>query len=512
VAGASCKEGEIASPELGAVASPSRCTGDVKAVASARRVRRLGDRELEAVLGDLLGGANVESVASVVGGSTGQLIADPRVDGWETDARAFVVSGPKLDGYVELATKLTPALVKTAACRAAEPPRACAARFARTLATRAFGRSATDDEVSELLAVYDTGAATESADAGLGLVAEAVVLAPSTLYRSEIGVATDGASEATLTDAEIASQLSFLFSGARPDDALRAAANRGELHDARIVGEHARRLLGMPRARVQIQRLVDGWLELGKLDAARRSKAFPEFTPQGRAAMEAELHAFVEHVVFESTGTFDELLGASLPYPEAEHRRGVLSLPAFLTGHATFDATNPVDRGLFVRTRLFCQEIGAPPAQAFTMPVVAGADDGTTTRQKFEQHSTDALCKSCHARMDPIGFGLEGFDAIGRVRTSEHGLPVDDSGYLTDADVTGPFRGPAELADLVSRSEDARTCFVAQVVRFAEGETPGALCEVQSLRDAFAKSGRSITDLLLAYVARRELYVRRVVP
>jgi hypothetical protein len=282
--------------------------------------------------------------------------------------------------------------------------------------------------------------------------------------------------------------------------------------------------------------MVEGWLELGKLDTTRRSKAFPELTPAVVTAMQDELRRFVDHVVFEGSGTLDELLGSSTSYPTAaltpiygadllaapsggagvpldpRHRRGVLSLPAFLTGHASYDATNPVDRGLFVRTRLLCQEIGAPPAVAFTMPVVAGADDGTTTRQKFERHGADALCNGCHAQMDPIGFGLEGFDAIGRFRTTEHGLPVDDSGYLTDADVTGPFRGPAQLAELVSKSEDARTCFVAQVMRFAEGASPGALCEVRPLEDQFMTSGRRITDLLLAYVARREFYVRRVTP
>ncbi|MDB5217942.1 MAG: Cellulose-binding domain protein, partial [Myxococcaceae bacterium] len=516
--------GVAAAPELPPAATPSQCTAaEVTVLASPRRLRRLGDRELAAVTNDILGTPGAL-------GTGADLIGDPQVDGWETDARAFVVSGPKLDGYLALAAKVAPAVARTAACMPSEAARDCAARFARTTATRAFGRPPTAEELVDLLAVYDTGVTTESADAGLRLLAEAILLAPSALYRSEIGVAGDG-TEAKLTDWELASQISFLFSGSRPDDALLAAAERGELSDPKNAVAHAKRLLAMPRARIQIEHLVEGWLELGKLDATRRSKAFPELTPAVLAAMQDELHRLVDHVVFEGTGTLDELLDSSTSYPSAalvpiygadllatpnagaavpldpEHRRGVLSLPAFLTGHASYDATNPVDRGLFVRTRLFCQEIGAPPAVAFTMPVVAGANDGTTTRQKFEQHSTDPLCKGCHSQMDPIGFGLEGFDAIGRFRNREHGLPVDDSGNLTDADVTGPFRGPAELAVLVSRSEDARTCFVAQVMRFAEGSSPSALCEVKPLKDQFMTSGRRITDLLLAYVARREFYV-----
>ena len=522
----SCSQGDIAAPEVGPAASPSQCGGAVVASASPRRVRRLGDRELEAVLGDLVGQPTL---------ATSDLIGDPRVDGWEPDARAFVVSGSKLDGYVASVTKLAPVIAADAVCSVAEQPRACAERFARTTATRAFGRPPTGEEITDLLAVYDTGA-TEGPASGLDLVVRAILLAPSTLYRTEIGVSERQAAEATLTDFEIASQLSFLLSGSRPDDSLRAAAANGELRDPKNVVEHAKRLLAMPRARAQVERLVEGWLELGKLDRTRRSKAFSELTPEVLAAMTDELHAFVDHVVFEGTGTLDELLRSSTSYPDPllapiygadllasphagaavaldpKHRKGVLSLPAFLTGHATYDATNPVDRGLFVRNRLFCQEIGAPPLAALAMPVVAGADDGTTTRQKFESHTTNPQCQGCHSRMDPIGFGLEAFDAIGRFRTREHGLPVDDSGYVTDADVTGAFHGPAELADIVARSNDARLCFVAQAVRFAEGSSPRALCEVRPLEDAFVASGGRIVDLLLAYVARREFYVRTVLP
>jgi len=526
-----CKgAGDVASPELDPAATPSLCSdAEVAVQASPRRLRRLGDRELYTVLSDLAG-SPVTAGADVIG--------DPMVDGWETDARAFVVSGPKLDGYLALVTTLAPVLVRAAECLPREPARSCAARFARTTATHAFGRPPSDAEIADLLAVFDTGVATESQDAGFRLLAEAILLAPSTLYRSEVGQAGVAAagSEVVLTDYEIASQLSFLFSGSRPDDELLAAAARGELTKPENAVAQATRLLAMPRAHVQIEHMIEDWLELGTLDATKRSKSFPEMTPAVLAAMHDELRRFVDHVVFEGSGTLDELLGSSTSYPSAaltpiygpdllavpnagaavaldpQHRRGVLSLPAFLTGHASYDATSPVDRGLFVRTRLFCQEIGAPPPAALTMPVVAGADDGTTTRQKFEQHSTDPLCKGCHSQMDPIGFGLEGFDAIGRFRTHEHGLPIDDSGFLTDADVVGPFRGPAQLSELVARSDDARTCFVSQVMRFAEGSSSGALCEVRPLKDQFVTSGRRITDLLLAYVARHELYVRRVTP
>ena len=174
----SCSQGDIAAPDVGPAASPSQCGGAVVASASPRRVRRLGDRELEAVLGDLVGQPTL---------ATSDLIGDPRVDGWETDARAFVVSGSKLDGYVASVTKLAPVIAADAVCSVAEQPRACAERFARTTATRAFGRPPTGEEITDLLSVYDTGA-TEGPASGLDLVVRAILLAPSTLYRTEIGV------------------------------------------------------------------------------------------------------------------------------------------------------------------------------------------------------------------------------------------------------------------------------------------------------------------------------------
>ena len=277
-------------------------------------MRRLGDRELGAVLRNLVGHD---------AHATGDLIGDPRVDGSETDARAFVVSGPKLDRIVGMAARLAPILARGAACGAAEVARHCAERFTRTTGARAFGRPLSQEEVGELLAVYDTGA-TDGAAAGLELVAKAIVLTPSTLYRTEIGVAEPYGLEAELDDFAIASQLSFLLSGSRPDDALREAAANGELHDSTNVVAQARRLLAMPRARVQVERLVEGWLELGKLEATRRSKAFPELTPKLLASMEAELHAFVNHVVFEGTGTFDELLRSSTSYPGPSSRQSTV--------------------------------------------------------------------------------------------------------------------------------------------------------------------------------------------
>jgi hypothetical protein len=500
-----CKDGEPSRPETPFATFEPLCTSKSTPVASAQRVRRLADVELDAVLTDLLG----EPVAIAA-----SLIADPRVDGYDADARGLVVSSPKLDGYATALEPIANTLADRAACDPLVEPRACADAFLRDLAPRAWGRPMTEDEASALLHVFETG---ETPSDGMRLVAQAILLAPSTLYREEIG--TGGGDVATLDDFEIASQLSFLLTGARPDAGLRDAAMRGQLHDPAVVRAHAERLLDTPRAKAQLRRFVTGWLELGKLGGARKGPEYAPFDAKIRSAMIDELGSFVDREVFERNGSLDGLLTATNERPASlapiegdAPRHGLLALPAFLTGHATRDGTNPVDRGLFVRTRILCQEFGPPPLQAFAMPVDPLADKTTTTRQKFELHTTDPMCETCHDRIDPVGFGFEGFDAIGRRRAHENGLPIDDSGFLSDADVGGAFHGPEELETLLLGSDSVRTCFVAQVFRFAEGRHEGDVCELADQSAAFVTSGDRVRDLLLAYVTRPEFFVRRVVP
>jgi hypothetical protein len=366
----------------------------------------------------------------------------------------------------------------------------------------------------------------------MNALAEALLVAPSTVYRTEIG-APGANGEIVLDDYEIASQLSFLLTGARPDDELVAAAARGGLHDEAAVHAQALRLLGTPRAHAQVQRFFTSWLEVTKLLDAQRLKP-GELTPERRVAMRDEIDRFVDENVFHGEGTLDALLLSSTSYPsptlapiygpdlldpptggaarlDPAHRRGLFSLPGFLAQHANIDATNPVTRGLFIRTRVLCQEMGSPPLAAFRQPISAASDTSMTTRQKYEVHATNPACASCHSLMDPIGFGFERFDTVGRFRTQENGVTVDDTGALTDADVSGTFHGPAELATILAGSDEVRGCFVAQMYRFAEGRRPDDPCELGTLSSQFIAHGDRIDELLLAYVTRREFFIRKAV-
>jgi hypothetical protein len=198
---------------------------------------------------------------------------------------------------------------------------------------------------------------------------------------------------------------------------------------------------------------------------------------------------------------------------DGARRRGVLSLGGWLSAHSPVHRTSPVDRGLAVRSRVFCQGLPAPPADAqFAAP---DASDGvTTTRQKFEAHTAQEACAGCHAQMDPIGFGLEMMDAMGRYRDNEAGLPIDSSGMLTDTDVDGSFTGPAELGDKLVASRQVRDCFVTQLFRYVEGRTerPEDQCVLAQLRQTFAAGDGNIAELLVRMVLERSFGARRFEP
>jgi hypothetical protein len=246
--------------------------------------------------------------------------------------------------------------------------------------------------------------------------------------------------------------------------------------------------------------------------------------------MAQEFDRFVDATLYESNGTLADLLAAPRAYPDEflgaiyaddlrgpvdpvggtetdpARRAGILSLPALLAMHATRDGTNPVDRGLLIRTRFLCEELGSPPIAAQMLTIDIG-DATKTTRQKFSEHSKDPQCAGCHTQMDPIGFGFEGFDGLGKHREKENGFDVDPHGELVGSDVPGPFIGPAELGAKLATSEQVRRCFAAQAFRFADGRREEAPCDLIDLATGL-DSGRAV-DVFLRYVARDQFTKRR---
>jgi hypothetical protein len=191
-------------------------------------------------------------------------------------------------------------------------------------------------------------------------------------------------------------------------------------------------------------------------------------------------------------------------------RAGIITQASVLALYAHADQSGPVFRGKFVRQNVLCQMLPPPPNE--NVIVVPPADAAQTTRERFAAHTQQPACASCHALIDPIGFGFERYDGIGRAREIENGRPVDSSGYLDGADgVSRDFNGGAELARLLADSEEAKNCFVTQFTRFSQGhtETVNDVCGINQSTEAFKSNGTDIRQLVLAMVSSDNFIRRR---
>jgi hypothetical protein len=194
-------------------------------------------------------------------------------------------------------------------------------------------------------------------------------------------------------------------------------------------------------------------------------------------------------------------------------RAGVLTQPGLMALLAYPDQSSPVARGVFVRERMLCQHLPPPPNDVVIEP--PDPDPNATTRERFAQHTADAACSGCHSLIDPLGFGFEHYDAIGRFRTDENGLPVDASGSLggiADASQVGDYEGAVELADKLLASTDFQECVAHQWTTFALGREPGEddACAMQGIRQSFADSGGDLRELLVS-IATSDSFRFRVV-
>jgi hypothetical protein len=366
---------------------------------------------------------------------------------------------------------------------------------------------------------------------GLDLAVQVFLASPHFLYRTELG-ADAGDGTWRLDGHEVATALSFFLWETTPDDTLLAAAAAGELDTAEGVEAHARRMLADPRARKALSTFSEQWLGVEKVRTMDRAAEYGEdFGPVVREAMLAEVGATFSYVVFDGSGRFQDVLAGTeymqsaaltdfygidgdggLVDAGADGRAGVLGLGAVLAATAHSDQTSPIRRGLFVRERLLCHTLGIPPAEAGGVPDV---DPDASTRERFAQHSEEPACAACHKHIDPVGFGFEHFDPVGRWRETDAGAPIDAWGTLTD--VEGIGTGTSEdfatlhgLAAQLSRSEAAPACFTRQVWRFAVGrDAEDGDCTTDRLGRAFEAAGHDVQELIVAVVTSPEFRTRR---
>ena len=358
---------------------------------------------------------------------------------------------------------------------------------------RAWRRPVEPIEIDRLLALYDRARQQgDSFEGGVKLALKAALVSPHFLFiGSSLNVGSSLAATLhpePLDDFALASRLSYFLWSSMPDDELLDLAERGQLRTS--LPAQVRRMLASPKSRALVENFAGQWLQIRSLETFQPDrKLFPEFDPVLRGAMQRETELFFEHVMRADRSLFDFLTGDytfvngrlarfyGLPGVTGDEfeqvslagtpRRGVLTQAAVLTLTSNPTRTSPVKRGKWVLDNL----LGTPPPPP--PPNIPELDDKSrkltgSLRQQLEQHRTNATCASCHARMDPIGFGLENFNAIGAWRDKDGTDKVDASGKLAGGET---FTSAAELADLLARKKrwEFLHCLADRTLTYALG-------------------------------------------
>jgi hypothetical protein len=358
---------------------------------------------------------------------------------------------------------------------AAERQPWCMSRIITGLARRAFRRPVAASEVQKYIALAQQAQKDEgSFEEGLAVGIQALLVSPDFLFRIEHKrpAATPSLTK-PITQHELASRLSYFLWASMPDDALRAVADAGTLRDPAVLGAQVRRMLRDPKARALAEQFGGQWLQFRALESLTRNRErFPDFEDYLRVSMRRETELFLDYVIREDRSIFDfidarysflnERLArhygiAGVSGPEFRRvdltgtpRGGVLTQGSVLTVSSYATRTSPVLRGKWILDNLLNAPPPAPPAD------VPNLDEGTigtaaSMRKQLEAHRKDPTCASCHRRMDPLGFGLENFDAVGAWRTMDGKFPIDATGYLPDGE---EFNGPDELRGILTRQRE----------------------------------------------------------
>ena len=349
---------------------------------------------------------------------------------------------------------------------AAEMP--CAKQILSTLERRAYRRPVTDTDLQDLLPFYTAGRAAGNFDSGIERALGRLLVSPQFLFRIErdpSGVASGTAYR--VGDLELASRLSFFLWSSMPDDELLDLATRGKLKDPAVLEQQTKRMLADPRSESMVTNFAEQWLFLRDIEAKQPDELlFPDFDETLRAAMRRETELFLNSILRENRSVLD-LLTANYTFlnqrlarhygipniegsyfrrytfPEGSVRGGLLGQGSILTITSYATRTSPVVRGKWVLENLFSAPPPPPPPNIPALKT-EGAELGKklTMREAMTQHRADPACAGCHARMDPIGFAMENFDAVGQWRSKDQGSVIDTAGTLPDG---SKFEGIAGL-------------------------------------------------------------------
>ena len=416
-------------------------------------------------------------------------------------------------------------------------PRKAAREVARSLARKAYRRPPTETELDTLVATFDLGTRNKLAyPQALGLMLKGILVSPQFLFITPAAEAESNAGIVQLDDYQLASRLSYFLWATMPDDELMALAGRGKLHEPAVLQAQTKRLLDDPRSRALFDGFGAQWLGVGSLQRLVFDPAlFPQMTPAMRQGMYDEVRLFFQSIVRDNepairfvdsdytylNGTVAALYGLenTVRGPEMRkvrlsdsNRGGVLSMPGILAASSLPNRTSAVKRGVWVLEQVLGEHVPAPPPD---VPALDKQDPAAvarlTLRQRTELHRTNPVCANCHQILDPIGFGLEKFDAIGRWRDRDtNGEAIDSSGELPGGK---RFAGPADLKAIIAeRNRDVARNLLEKMLAYALGRKLDGYDEivVDDLMGEIAGDGYRMRAIITGVISSYPFNYRRI--
>ncbi len=450
------------------------------------------------------------------------------------------VTQVQLEHYQKAADTIAAAIVgnpaslnKLAPCTQGIAAAECAKNVVQKFGTLAYRAPITDAaDIDRHVQLFTIGAATSYAH-GIEMLLRGMLQSPRFLYRVEIGTTEKVSDTAVkLSASEVAARLSYTLWDSPPNDQLNQAVASGALTTKEGVGAQLAWMLQDARGQKLVNRFLESWMHIGAVDnLVKNPDLYPEFqSATFRTSLQGQAVAFFDDLLTKQGGKLSALFTSPTVFYNKDlggyygvtgtdvfqSRQltdgtavGILTLPAVLAVQAKPNESSPIYRGRFVREALLCQQLPSPPANIPAAPEVM---PGVSTRERSAQHEANPTCSGCHQLLDPLGFGFENYDTLGRYRTEDGSKPIDASGNVVSTrDMDGPFNGVAELAKKLAASGEVKECVTRQWFRYAMGrfEQPVDGCSMKSLLDGFDAAGQSLSALPQAIVQTDAFLYRR---
>jgi mono/diheme cytochrome c family protein len=429
----------------------------------------------------------------------------------------------------------TPSRRKIFICRpsAELAEEACASKILTNLAHHAYRRPVTAADVSPLMKIYAEGRKGADFDHGVEAALEAVLVSPSFLFMRESDPAkSKPGSVHRISDTELATRLSFFLWSTIPDDQLLAVAQQNQLHKPEVLKRQVARMLTDPRSKALTDNFAGQWLYLRKLEYQRPDRrVFPDFDNRLRSAMLTETNMFFDNVVKDNRSVLDFIdadytflnqrlaehygipgvYGTSfrrVKLDPAKRHGGLLNQASILTATSYNNRTSVVLRGKWILENILASPPPPPPPN---IPALNDAKNGKllTVREQMEMHRSNPVCASCHTKMDPFGFSLENYNAIGAWRGTDAGKVLDVSAVLPDGT---KFEGPKGLQDvLMLRKEQFVEAFTERLMTYAlsRGIEAYDMPSVRSVRYAAAKDDYKMQSIIMGIVQSVPFVMKR---